>query len=133
MSAPVPYVLFPGNAREALQFYAETFGGDLLLNTNAEFSNESGPNEAIAHGVLTGGPITMYGADAAPHEAPIRVEGLFLSLLGTAEPDVLHRWFDSLADGGVIADPLSLKPWGATDGQVIDRYGLAWLIGYELE
>jgi len=54
-------------------------------------------------------------------------------LLGTAEPDVPHRWFDGLADGGVIVDPLAAKPWGASDGQVIDRYGLSWLIGYEAE
>ncbi|WZP17880.1 hypothetical protein AAE021_07345 [Arthrobacter citreus] len=39
-----------------------------------------------------------------------------------------HDW---LTDGGRIIDPLAPKPWGATDGQVKDRYGLHWLIGYE--
>jgi uncharacterized protein YndB with AHSA1/START domain len=34
------------------------------------------------------------------------------------------------ADGSVL-DPLSPKPWGASDGQVIDRHGLHWLVGYE--
>ena len=53
------------------------------------------------------------------------------ALLGTAEPEVLHRWFDALADGGTVVDPLGPKPWGASDGQVIDRFGLHWLIGYE--
>jgi hypothetical protein len=24
-----------------------------------------------------------------------------------------------------------MRPWGASDGQVIDRYGLHWLIGFE--
>jgi PhnB protein len=28
-------------------------------------------------------------------------------------------------------DELQTRPWGATDGQVIDRYGLHWLIGFE--
>ena len=28
-------------------------------------------------------------------------------------------------------DDLQIRPWGATDGQVIDRYGLHWLIGFE--
>jgi len=27
-------------------------------------------------------------------------------------------------------DELQTRPWGASDGQVIDRYGLHWLIGY---
>ena len=28
-------------------------------------------------------------------------------------------------------DELRTKPWGASDGQVVDRYGVHWLIGYE--
>ncbi len=131
MAAPVPYVSFPGNAREALGFYAEIFGGEVELHTNAEFSNDDGPADAIAHGVLTSGPVAMYGSDTAPTEAPIAMTGLLFALLGAAEPEVLHRWFDRLSDGGVVVDPLESKPWGASDGQVIDRYGLAWLVGYE--
>ena len=131
MAAPVPYVSFPGNAREALEFYADVFGGELQLNTYADMSNNAGPGDAIAHGVLSGGPVSLFGADAGPDEAAVRVEGILLSLLGTAEPDVLHRWFDRLAQGGSIVDPLAPKPWGASDGQVIDQFGIPWLIGYE--
>jgi PhnB protein len=39
-----------------------------------------------------------------------------------------------LAEGPVAlsgADDLQTRPWGASDGQVIDRYGLRWLIGFE--
>jgi PhnB protein len=28
-------------------------------------------------------------------------------------------------------DHLQKRPWGAFDGQVIDRFGLHWLVGYE--
>ncbi len=61
----------------------------------------------------------------------MRLEGVSLSLLGTAKPEVLHSWFDRLAESGTVIDPLEPKPWGATDGQVLDRYGLRWLVGYE--
>ena len=33
--------------------------------------------------------------------------------------------------GGRVLDDLQKRPWGASDGQVIDRYGLRWLIGFE--
>ena len=131
MGAPTPYVSFPGNARSALEFYAEVFGGHLELHTYADMSDEAGPGDAIAHGVLSGGPVSLFGADASPGDPVARIEGVLLSLLGTAEPDVLHRWFDRLAEGGSIIDPLAPKPWGASDGQVIDKFGLPWLIGYE--
>jgi len=131
MSAPVLYVLFPGSARDALVFYADVFGGEVDLHTYAEFSRDDGPPDAIAHGALIGGPVALFGADTAPDENSVRVEGVMLSLLGTAAPDVLHRWFDRLAEGGTVVDPLAVKPWGASDGQVDDRFGLRWLIGYE--
>ena len=54
-----------------------------------------------------------------------------LSLLGTAEPATLRTWFDGLADGGEVLDDLQRRPWGASDGQVVDRFGLRWLIGFE--
>ena len=129
MTAPTVYILFPGTARQALGFYAGVFGGELSLHTNGDFGS-SGPPGAIAHGVLNGA-VRLYGADAGRQEPSVRPEGLMLSLLGAAEPPLLHQWFDQLADGGRIVDPLTPKAWGASDGQVIDRYGLHWLIGYE--
>ena len=129
MTTPMIYLHFPGTAREALAFYTGVFGGELSLHTNKEFNNDGDP-DAIAHGTLDGA-VTLAGADAADGEKSVRCEGIMLSLLGTAEPAVLHEWFEGLADGGRIIDPLAPKPWGATDGQVIDRYGLHWLIGYE--
>lgn len=131
MAAPIPYVSFPGNARTVLEFYADVFGGELELHTYDDMSSTDGPGDAIAHGVLSGGPVSLYGSDASPGECPVRMEGILFALLGTAEPAVLHRWFDRLADSGSVVDPLAQKPWGASDGQVIDRFGLPWLIGYE--
>jgi len=130
MTAPQIYVSFPGTAREALEFYADVFGGDLSLHTYEDFSRSDGPPGAIAHGVLSGA-VAFAGADAADGEKSVRIEGIMLSLLGAAEPEILHEWFDKLAVDGRIVDPLAPKPWGASDGQVIDRHGLHWLIGYE--
>ncbi|MGP0222675.1 MULTISPECIES: VOC family protein [unclassified Paenarthrobacter] len=124
------YVLFPGTANEALTFYADVFGGEVALHTYKEFGRTDGPADAIAHGVLSG-PVALAGADAAKGETSLRTEGLMLSLLGASEPATLHSWFEKLSEGGKVIDPLSPKPWGASDGQVLDRHGLHWLIGYE--
>ena len=130
MTSPQIYVTFPGTAREALGFYADVFGGELSLHTYEDFGRSDGPPNAIAHGVLDG-VVAVMGSDAAAGEKSVRLEGIRLSLLGTAEPEVLHEWFDKLVVGGQIVDQLAPKPWGASDGQVIDRHGLHWLIGYE--
>ncbi|MGQ3382764.1 VOC family protein [Glutamicibacter sp. TV12E] len=138
MQGPKVYIHFPGTAREALDFYAGIFGGELALYTLAEFNRTDGDPQAIAHGdpqaIAHGelnGVVCLAGSDASAADRPFRAEGMMLSLLGTAEPEVLHRWFDQLSAGGEVIDPLSVKLWGASDGQVRDRYGLHWLIGYE--
>jgi PhnB protein len=131
MTGLTPYVLFPGTAREALTFYGDVFGGAVELHSFAEFNRADGPADAIAHGGLTGGPVALDGADASGDERPVRTEGMMLGLLGTADPATLRTWFSRLSEGGRVVDDLQKRPWGDSDGQVIDRYGLHWLIGFE--
>lgn len=132
MTSPTPYLHFPGTARQALEFYAEVFGGELELHTFADFQREDGPGSAIAHGILTG-PVSLYAADATEEHHELRTDGLMFSLLGTADPSVLRRWFARLASEGTVVEQLQRRPWSASDGQVRDRFGLLWLIGFEHE
>lgn len=132
MTSPTPYVLFPGTAREALTFYADVFGGVARLHTLAEFNRTDGPPDAVAHGWLDG-PVSLFGADATDPDAAVVCQGVMLSLLGTADPATLTGWFEGLAEGGRVVDPLQVRPWGDSDGQIVDRYGLHWLIGFQGE
>lgn len=130
MTGLTPYLTFPGTAREALTFYQKVFGGELVLNTLADFGREDGPANAIAHGMLQG-PVDLFASDAGPHDPALRLEGVLFALLGAAEPTTLTAWFTALSDQGCDIDPLQLRPWGDYDGQVTDRFGLRWLIGYQ--
>ncbi|WP_114855524.1 VOC family protein [Brachybacterium sp. YJGR34] len=130
MSAPALYLHLPGTAAEALEFYRGVFGGTVTKHTYAQFERTDGPSGAIAHGELTGA-VDLYVADAAAGQDPFTARGLMVALLGRAEPTTLRTWFVALAEGGEVVDPLQRRPWGASDGQVRDRYGVLWLIGYE--
>jgi PhnB protein len=131
VTGPTPYIHFRGQARDALTFYASVFGGATQLHSFAEFSRTDGPADAIAHGYLVNSPVSLYAADVGGEEPAFHAEGLMLSLLGTSEPATLRQWFARLSEGGEVVDDLQHRPWGAFDGQVIDRYGLHWLIGFE--
>lgn len=133
MAQPTPYLHLPGTSRAALTYYADVFGGRAELHTFAEFARTDGPPEAIAHGSLVDGPVSLFAADVAGDEAPFRAEGLLLSLLGAAPAPTLRTWFARLADGGRVVDDLQQRPWGAWDGRVVDRFGVPWLIGFEHE
>lgn len=133
VTPPTPYLHLPGTAREALTFYGEVFGCAVRLHTFAEFNRTDGPGEAIAHGYLDQGPVALFASDVTGSEPALRCEGLLLSLLGTAPAGTLRTWFSHLSEGGRVVDPLQQRPWGAFDGQVVDRHGLQWLIGFEDE
>lgn len=133
MTGVAPYLSFAAEAREALQFYQSVFGGEVGVNTYAEFGRDDGPADAVAHGMLRG-PVTLFASDAAPGEhavSSMRDSGVLLSLLGTAPAAEMERWFAALSEGGIVDDPLQERPWGAHDGRVTDRFGVTWLIGYE--
>jgi PhnB protein len=131
VTAPTPYLHLPGTAREALTFYGDVFGCGLQLFTFEEFNRTDGPADAVAHGQLVDGPVAICAADVVGDEATLRCEGMMLSLLGTASPATLRRWFQDLSEGGQVLDELQKRPWGDSDGQVVDRFGLHWLIGFE--
>jgi PhnB protein len=130
---PTPYLHLPGTAREALTFYADVFGGSVELHTFGEFDRADGPPDAVAHGYLRDGPVLLFASDVIGEELPVRCEGLMLALLGAAEPSALRVWFAKLSVGGRVVDDLQERAWGASDGQVVDRFGLHWLIGFEHE
>ena len=133
MTDPTPYLHLPGTAREALTFYADVFGCGTQLHTFAELGRTDGPAEAIAHGYLVEGPVALFAADVGGDEPALRSEGMMLALLGTAAPATLRSWFSRLAEGGRVVDDLQARPWGASDGQVIDQHGVHWLIGFEVD
>jgi PhnB protein len=131
MTAPTPYLHLPGTAREALTAYAGVFGGSVVVHSFAEFGRTDGPPDAVAHGYLADGPVALFAADVAGAEPALRTAGLMFSLLGSAPPPTLRAWFTGLAAGGRVVEDLQRRPWGASDGQVLDRFGVHWLIGFE--
>ena len=130
MTGVTPYLSLPGTARQALTFYQQVFGGELQLHTLADFGRDDGPPDAIAHGMLRGA-VELFASDAAPGESGLHVRGLLFSLLGASDPGTLESWFAALCDGGTEVDALQARPWGDHDGQVTDRFGVRWLIGYQ--
>lgn len=131
MSGLIPYLFFDGTAAEALTRYHEIFGGTLHLYDYQTLGRTDGPPEAIGHGMLIG-DVELAAADAATGEPTLAMTGLRFSLLGTKDPGTLTQWFDELAQDGTITDPLQKRAWGDYDGTVVDKFGVSWLIGYQI-
>jgi PhnB protein len=92
-----------------LTFYGDVFGCAVQLHTFAEFNPADGLAGAIAHGYLTGGSVTLFGADVPGDEQPFRSEGLMLALPGTAAPSRLRTCVACLGEDGRVVDDLQRR------------------------
>ena len=124
-----PYISFNGNAREAMEFYRSVFGGELVVNTYADFGNpDASVAELVMHGQLeTPAGYTLMGADLMPGMPVTSGSTITVSLSGD-DDDELRTYFEKLAEGGTITYPLDKQVWGAEYGQLTDRYGVAWMV-----
>ncbi len=124
-----PYISFTDNAREALEFYKEVFGGSLTLNTFAEFGQQDSPDaDKIMHGNLqTDSGFVLMGADTPTGMEHKPGTNVAVSLSGD-DADELHGYWDKLSDGGTVSVPLEKQMWGDEFGMCEDRFGIGWMV-----
>ena len=125
-----PYLSFKDNARQAMEFYQSVFGGKLTMNTFREYFASEDPAESdkIMHAMLEGdNGITFMAADT-PNRMPYQSgTNISMSLSGDNEAE-LSRFYERLADGGMVGEPLAKAPWGDTFGMVTDKFGINWMV-----
>jgi PhnB protein len=125
-----PYLSFRDNAREAMEFYRSVFGGTLDMNTFAEFGASEDPSEVdkIMHAMLEAdNGITFMAADT-PNSMEHR-PGTTMSMSLSGDDDAeLSGYFDKLAAGGTVREPLTTAPWGDKFGMLTDRFGIDWMV-----
>lgn len=125
-----PYLNFRGNAREAMEFYREVFGGTLNISTFADLHASSDPSEdeLVMHSDLEGPDgIRFMGADVPKHMEFQPGTNFSMSLSGENEAE-LHGYFEKLSEGGSVAMPLGKAAWGDTFGMCTDKFGIRWLV-----
>ena len=130
MTALNPYLNFRGNAREAMEFYRDVFGGELRVATFADYHSSADPSEdgLVMHSELHGPDgVHLMGSDA-PKRIKMQVGDNFALSLGGEDEALLRGWFDRLAEGGTVLQPLQASAWGDTFGMLTDRFGVRWLV-----
>jgi PhnB protein len=125
-----PYISFRDQAREALEFYQSVFGGELALDTFAEFDMGQDPseNDLIMHGQLeTPAGFVLMAADTPSTMPYTPAAGVAISVSGDDEA-ALQAYWDALAADGTVGMPFETPPWGGRFGMVTDRFGIDWMV-----
>lgn len=124
-----PYISFPGNAREAMEFYERVFGGTLTLSTFGEFGAQDSPDaDKIMHGMLeTDSGFALMGADTPSGMEHNPGTNIAVSLSGD-DADELRGYWDQLSDAGTVSVALEQQMWGDEFGACVDRFGIGWMV-----
>jgi PhnB protein len=128
------YLTFNGNCREAMTFYQQCLGGELVFQTIGESPMADKMPENIRHYILhsslTNKDLVLMGSDMVGNEGLVKGNAVTLMLNCDSEEQI-KECYKKLSYGGQATHPLETAFFGAMIGNISDRYGNHWLLHYE--
>lgn len=128
------YLHLNGNCREAMTFYKECLGGELVMQAVGETpmadQMPAAMHNNILHAQLTREDFVLMATDMMGPAQAIKGSTISLLLNCRSEEEV-RTLFASLAVGGEVGHPLEETFWGATFGDLTDRFGVNWMFNFD--
>ena len=131
---PTIYLNFNGNCEDAMRFYAEVLGGEVL----GIFYNEAAPDaesrmpggdKMVLNMAIRLGTATVMASDAPP-QWYAKAEGFSVSLSPTSIAE-FDRVYSALAEGAraVVMAPAETF-WSERFAMFTDRFGTPWMLNF---
>ncbi|WP_431218872.1 VOC family protein [Leifsonia xyli] len=131
MTRVFPYLNFRGDAREAMLFYREVFGGELTLNTAEDLGlavGDSRPSRVLHAQLVTGDGMVIAGGDIHADDPDAPEIGDVCTIMVSGDEASLERIWSMLSAGGRVDVPWGRADWGDLFGSCVDRFGVSWLV-----
>lgn len=128
------YLTFSGNCREAMNFYKDCLGGELVLQPieGSPLADKmpADMKQCILHATLTKDELVIMASDMVPDKGLIRGNAVSLMLNCSSEKEI-KTFYKNLSRGGETTHPLEMTFWGALFGDLTDKFGNQWLLHYD--
>lgn len=132
MNQAIPYLMFDGKAKEALEFYREVFQWEVSeLQTYGE-ANYPTPPEAddfIMHAKLKKDRLLIMVSDSFPGQDVTAGNHISLVLEFGSEEEI-QSIYNAIANKGTVLMELQDTFWGAKYAKVKDPFGVIWDLNY---
>jgi PhnB protein len=131
-----PYLFFDGRCEEAIAFYKEALGAEVLMTMRykdmppeAAAQGKMPPEAAdkIMHTSLMIGDTRVMAADHCGQGAHPKFDGFSLSI-GASDEATATKMFNALAKGGQVRMPLGKTFFSPCFGMVADKFGVGWMV-----
>lgn len=120
----IPYLVFPGSCKEAMEYYANILGGEITMMmkfSESPMNVDPEVGDRIFNAELRAGDLRLKASDDLPgHETKAGTNiSLFVSF--SHEKSKLSA-FEMLAEGGKILFPID-----ENFGMLKDKYDIQWM------
>jgi len=130
MNEFTPYLNFPNNCRDVMNFYAKCFDAKVEFMTFADAKQADSKDTAdlIMHSALSkNGKVVLMASDCPPG-MPLTVGNNVSISVGCESSKEVDQLFAALGVNGTPAMPPAKVFWGDYFAMVIDSYGIQWLL-----
>lgn len=126
-----PYLFFEGHCDEAIAFYREALGAEVLMLIRFNESphpemTPPGGEDKVMHATLKIGESQVMASDGGCSGSS-SFGGVTLSL-GAEDVAEGEALFNALGDGGQVTMPWGKTFWSPGFGMVTDRFGVGWMV-----
>ena len=127
------YLMFNGNCEEAINYYKEHLGGNVVQMQRYGETPEATSvsyKDKIMHGIMDLQGLTVMFSDAMEERNVTFGDNFSIALDFKSNGD-LNRAFDALSTGGRVTMAVQDTFWGATFGMCTDKFGINWMFNYD--
>jgi PhnB protein len=129
----IPYIIINHKCEEALNFYAECFGGEIAFlqkysDTNYPVSDDF--KNKVAHAEFRADNIRFYTSDGFEGQKTTVGDNIAMSV-NFENQDEQKATFDKLKIGGTITLDFSETSANSTLATLIDKFGIHWYLNFE--
>ncbi len=124
-----PYLNFNGNCEEAINFYKDALGGQILYIQrygDSPMAGMTGDNK-VMHCTLKVGDTHIMASDNPPDMAASPGTNISLAI-GLNDVERARKMFDDLAKDGNVTMPLDKTFWAEAFGMLTDKFGINWMV-----
>ncbi|MDG3207085.1 VOC family protein [Streptococcus suis] len=123
MQPIIPHLWYDTEAKEAVAFYVDLFGGNVDW-TYTITDTPSGDSDLIQFQL---GDMTLAAISAGPY---FTLNESMSLMVNVADKDEVTRLYQALSEGGRILMPLGEYPFSPYYVWLEDRFGLSWQLSY---
>ncbi|MEO8885589.1 MAG: VOC family protein [Mucilaginibacter sp.] len=135
-----PYLNFMGNTEDAMNFYKNVFGVE--FTAFQRFNDSPGHEKMAKHeqsmimhaSIPMGKHNTLLATDTLESMGmSLNAGNNFYICVNTESEEETDRYFNKLVENGKIEMPLNKTFWGAYCGMCRDKFGIQWMINFDLK